>query len=519
MDSGVFGRARALPARGIAWLLEKGRWRVPLILALLAAAARLGLYPSRTYLFLLILGTGGLLIIGQDVRLLFLAFPAVAVFLPFQINTGTDVSLNMAVFGAVGLIGLAFIQKLLRRDASLAPSRLNRPLLAFSAVAVFALLFGNVMWSVNVPRSSNFLLVQLGQLAIYYLSFLMFWLTANVMKDLLWLRRLAYALVGAGALGAVAVLFLNFIPFVRSFRPAAMHNMLTVWVVGLSVALAAYDTHLKRAHKSYLILACALTTLASLITWLIKGDWVGGWLPPLLALSFVLWFVVPKARVYIVIILLLTLLFFGPAAILEFFDVNFQQKWDISGGSRVALWRSVIALTAPRPVLGLGIAAYRHYHFLKPLVYRTTLWVRPTVSAHNMFIDLFAQTGILGVGCYVWFLIEAILLAWRMYRQRTGFAKGYALAAFAALIAIMAADMLAETSLPFVYNLGFFGFRTSVLSWMLLGGLVVLENQPECAAPVSGIEAPLHALAGSLGQEPASEYDFELKIGGLYEAR
>ncbi len=38
-------------------------------------------------------------------------------------------------------------------------------------------------------------------------------------------------------------------------------------------------------------------------------------------------------------------------------------------------------------------------------------------------------------------------------------------------------------------------------------------------ALVSDAEATLKELAGCLGQEPASEYDFQLKIGGLYEAR
>jgi hypothetical protein len=38
-------------------------------------------------------------------------------------------------------------------------------------------------------------------------------------------------------------------------------------------------------------------------------------------------------------------------------------------------------------------------------------------------------------------------------------------------------------------------------------------------APVSDAEAVLKELAGCLGQEPASEYDFQLKIGGLYEVR
>jgi hypothetical protein len=38
-------------------------------------------------------------------------------------------------------------------------------------------------------------------------------------------------------------------------------------------------------------------------------------------------------------------------------------------------------------------------------------------------------------------------------------------------------------------------------------------------APIADAETTLKELAGCLGQEPASEYDFDLKIGGLYEAR
>jgi len=36
--------------------------------------------------------------------------------------------------------------------------------------------------------------------------------------------------------------------------------------------------------------------------------------------------------------------------------------------------------------------------------------------------------------------------------------------------------MLADWFLPFVYNIGFAGFRTSALAWMFLGGLVALES-------------------------------------------
>jgi len=462
------------------------RWRLLVIVAVLAAAAALAWAPSRWRLTFVVLAWATPLVIGLDVRWLLLAFPAVAVFVPLQIGTGTDVSLNAAVLGAGALVGLGTVKQLISHDLHLKPSRLNRPLIALSLVTLLSLLSGNLMWGLGVPRPLDLLLVQLGQLAIYYLSFLMFWLTANLFRTQEWLRRLTYAFVGTGALGALSVLFLGFLPFVQRFRSTAMHNMLTIWVVGLGAALAIYDSQLKRSQKSLVTLACIATAAGAVATWLVKGDWVGGWAPTLITLGLVLWFAFPKARWGVVLGLLLIIVAAGPGDLLELIGINFGDKWDISGGSRLTLWRAVTTLALRRPVLGLGIAAYRHYHYIKPLVYQNALWMNPRVSAHNMFVDLFAQTGVAGLMCYLWFMVEAMLIAWRLYRRGSDFTKAYGLAAFCALFAIAAADMLAETSLPYVYNLGFFGFRTSVLSWMMLGGLAALEEATMAAEMAPG---------------------------------
>jgi hypothetical protein len=45
--------------------------------------------------------------------------------------------------------------------------------------------------------------------------------------------------------------------------------------------------------------------------------------------------------------------------------------------------------------------------------------------------------------------------------------------------------------------------------------IVAVPRATDTSAP----EATLEELAGCLGEEPALAYDFQLKIGGLYEAR
>jgi hypothetical protein len=49
-------------------------------------------------------------------------------------------------------------------------------------------------------------------------------------------------------------------------------------------------------------------------------------------------------------------------------------------------------------------------------------------------------------------------------------------AGLAGLVGSLVAAALGDWLLPFVYNIGINGFRTSVLGWLFLGGLVALEQ-------------------------------------------
>ena len=61
-------------------------------------------------------------------------------------------------------------------------------------------------------------------------------------------------------------------------------------------------------------------------------------------------------------------------------------------------------------------------------------------------------------------------------RPITGFEAGYIYGAIGGLVGTYAAAGLGDWVIPFVYNAGFAGFRTSVLPWLFFGGLVALEQ-------------------------------------------
>ena len=57
-----------------------------------------------------------------------------------------------------------------------------------------------------------------------------------------------------------------------------------------------------------------------------------------------------------------------------------------------------------------------------------------------------------------------------------GFAQAYIYGALGGVVGTLVAALLVDWVLPFVYNIGFTGFRGSLLLWLFLGGLVSIEQ-------------------------------------------
>ena len=47
-------------------------------------------------------------------------------------------------------------------------------------------------------------------------------------------------------------------------------------------------------------------------------------------------------------------------------------------------------------------------------------------NSHNNYIDIIAQSGLLGFGCFVWLVFELFVLGWRLRATvAAGFARAY----------------------------------------------------------------------------------------------
>jgi O-antigen ligase len=110
-------------------------------------------------------------------------------------------------------------------------------------------------------------------------------------------------------------------------------------------------------------------------------------------------------------------------------------------------------------------------------------------NSHNQYVDLLAQTGVLGLLAFLWFVAEMAWLGWSLRnRVPDGFARGYLYGALGGLGASLFAGMLGDWVLPFVYNVGFMGFRSSMFFWLFLGGLLALSRMSPSESKRAGRE-------------------------------
>lgn len=442
-----------------------------------AAAIVAGVYASVPTLVLL-LGILGAAVLMKQLQLGLFAVVGAALFVPLEISTGTEVSLNAVALLIPAVGGLWFIKGVRRRTMQLVPSRANRPLLLFLVAGLLSLIIGNALWDLTVPRSDHFILVQLAQWALFAFSAGAFLLSANLIRDERTLRRLTFFFLAAG--GTVVLSFI--VPGLNSLvtlvtTVAFIRVPFWMLLTALAAGQLLFNGQLSGKWQIFLL---AVIGGVLVYSFGVQQQTVSNWLSVVTTVAVLVWFRWPRLRWFIVLFFIVAVvtgsLF---SAVYEFAGGDLE--WQRSGGSRGALITRVLELTwTHNPITGLGPAAYRPYGYVQPLVYGDIVWLEPRISSHNNYVDIVAHTGVLGLALFLWFCFEVGMTAVRL-RSRVvgGFAAGYVNGMVAAGVGAMVIMALADWVLPFIYNIGFQGFQASVLLWLFMGGLVALERLTE----------------------------------------
>ncbi len=443
---------------------------------ILILAAAIGLILPRlntTMSLLLLAGIIGLgvmlyLVEKPEFSLVFLLLGAF--FIPLEISATASVSVNVVIFILLMITGLWVVRGMRQRQLQVIHSRTMVPMIVFLIVALISWMYGNANWDIRFPRPSNLILIQAGQYAIFLLSFVAYFITAQQTPKVL--RWLTFGFLGIGTIviiGRYGGIFGR--PLELLVTNAAGSGVFYVWFTALAASQALFNRQLKTQWRVGLFGAALMVPV---LGFLFNASWTSSWLPPVIVLLVLIWF---RSRVSASVIIGLILIFVLSGLVFHFFDWEFERE--LSVGGRFTLWESVWNLAKAQPILGLGLTTYRQYHTFIPLLTEHGAWYQPNVNSHNVYIDVFAQMGVVGLAVFLWLTAELGAQAWRLKRRFSDdFNAAYVAGAIAGLIGILLASGIVEWMLPFVYNVGLRGFRFSVFIWIFLGGLVILDQLP-----------------------------------------
>jgi O-Antigen ligase len=376
-------------------------------------------------------------------------------FVPFAGPSG----LNVAVLGIAVMLGVWFIKMFVeQRKINIYASRPFLPLAVFLIFSLLSFGIGQLPWFTYAEHAP--LTAQSGGLAIVIFSLGAFLLTAHLVNDLRWLKALTWVFIFFGMIYVLGR-FADWGGIDRIYQSGlSAGSLFWTWLAALTFGQFFINKSMRMRWR--LVLAFCVMLIFYVAIKQAYG-WKSGWLPPLVAVTAI-----------IAIRYWRRLLPLVPIGVLVAYFIATQSIGtdEYSWGTRLDAWFIVTEIVRVSPLFGLGFANYYWYTPLFPIRGYAVHF-----NSHSQYVDLLAETGIIGLLIFFWFFGEVARVGLNLRdRVPEGFAQAYVYGALGGLVGTIFAGFLVDWVLPFVYNIGLTGFRASVVGWLFLGGLISLEH-------------------------------------------
>jgi hypothetical protein len=406
---------------------------------------------------MVILGIPVLVILMQWPPLGFFGILLGAYFIPYSGPGGV----NIVVLG-VGGIAAVWVADMVVRQKRIHFTEPRTTLAVFALIISAALSFviGQFAWQPLAPHAP--ITAQGGGLVIFVFSGLAFLLIGNLIDDIRWLKVFTWVFLAIGVLYIAARLnqqvedILTHV-FVRdSFRG----SLFFVWILIIPFSQALLNT---KMHPGWRIALFVFSLSVIYVSVVQASSWKSGYIPPLVGLLVVIMLKLRKYSIWLIpVVVISTWLIMQNAVATDEYSVV----------TRLEAWEIVLQLSSVSSLFGLGFANYYWYTPLIPI----NGW-QVNFNSHSQYVDIIAQTGLVGLICFLWIFWEMLRIAWSLrLTAPEGFEKAYVYGAIGGLAGTLVAGFFADWVLPFVYNIGMSGMRSSILSWLFLGGLIVIHK-------------------------------------------
>jgi hypothetical protein len=252
-----------------------------------------------------------------------------------------------------------------------------------------------------------------------------------------------------------------------------------VWLIAIALGQVLYNQNLKLWLKALMLV---------MIGWWVYNQlglglsWLSGWVPTIFVIVFLMFNF--SKRIFFLLVLLAVGWVIANASLLE---ANFARETEESGDTRELAWSTALEYTSRHLLFGMGPAGYAFYYALDN-------W--PANFSHNNYIDIIAQTGLVGFTLFVSMWIAICWSAWQTYRlvPKHGFRGALAASLFACMVVVMIIMMLGDWVTPFTYTQGLFGINYTIWAWMLAGLTIALRYETLNAMKAEREAQELNAL-------------------------
>lgn len=404
------------------------------------------------------------------------------------------------VFEVLVIIGLSFwgFRILSKEEIKFSHTPLGLPILSFIAICVLSLL-----WS-----SSPF--ISLKELALFLAGPLLYFIVTNNINDEQQINYIINALLIIGSLfGIYGILQYNGIDFSFWTHNIGRQQVFGLFgnvnhfaeylIVPLPLAVSLFFVR-RNKFKKILLLIAILTMGASLTVTITRSSYLG------FGVSLIFMFFLYLARqgknfikenkkiffILLAIIILITFLFALPNPLNKPGTVISKIKGRTSvvqltqGSSikrRIAIWKFTALMIKNHPLLGSGLGTFKY----NSLNYQAKFFDQGenrhlysygfADKAHNEYLQLWAELGIIGLGIFIWLIISYFSYGLKLLKKirddSSGYKQGIIIGLMGAVVAVLVD--------------GIFGYplhlpATIVLFWLALGLTVAVGIKDEVNA-------------------------------------
>jgi O-antigen ligase len=452
---------------------RRSPWRTILLvgsitLAVLLLSAAVGILAGNgrgalTMLFIAVpAAIFGLVITVRWFEMVVLALPLAALAVPFDVPTGTETRLPVALLLAMGLWSIWLASMLIRRRLAFAPSLMNWPALCFAAICCISLVWGIAWRDPVLIDAPKFIFVQVASLLTILVSIGAALLIGNYVRTEARLKYMVGAFLVCGTLMAITELFHISQHFLND------RGLWGMWTVIPAYCVLIAQPKLRWRWRLLLIAVIILTLYQTMI---VNADWLSGWVPTVVAL-FVATFLRSKKAFFVLLIVAVIVGYSAQGFFTEVADDN------VNDGSleRLSLWDQNWRVVRAHWLFGTGPAGYALYYM--------TYYREDARSTHNNYLDILAQFGFSGMLTWLWLAFAGVVEGWLLIRRaQPGFLRTLAIVATAGWVGAQASMFLGDWILPFAYNQGVGGYRYTVYSWLFLGTLISIRGMIAPPAP------------------------------------